>query len=55
MVNTEDKEAAIIRRVYRGGYSHAENILHRLQHLKLRLSHDDAVDVIHREVMEGEV
>lgn len=53
---TEDKEAAIIRTVYGSGYGHAENIVHRLAHLKLRLSHAEAIDILHREVVEeGEV
>lgn len=53
---TEHKEAAIIRRVFAPGavYGHAENVLHRLAHLKLRLSHDEAVDQLHREVTDPE-
>lgn len=53
---TERKEAAIIRRVFAPGavYGHAENVLHRLAHLKLRLSHDEAVDQLHREVTDPE-
>jgi hypothetical protein len=52
-VDTEAKEAAIIRRVYQGGYAHAENILLRLNELSATLSHAEAVDVLHHEVMES--
>lgn len=48
--DTEAMEAAIIRRVYRGGYSHAETILHRLTHLHREHSHEEAVAIIHAEV-----
>jgi hypothetical protein len=50
--NTEDLEAAIIRTVYGGGYAHAENILHRFEHLKRRMPHDAAIALIYAEVTD---
>lgn len=49
---TEEQEAAIIRKVYSGGYAHAENIMRRLTHLKLRLAHPEAVEQLHSEVVD---
>jgi pterin-4a-carbinolamine dehydratase len=51
---TEDKEAAIIRKVYSAGYSHAENVLHRLAHLQRKMPHHEAIDVLYVEVVEGD-
>ena len=53
-METEDKEHAIIRRVYSGSYAHAENIVLRLHHLQGRMSHVEAIDVLYAEVVEGD-
>lgn len=55
MSTTEDKEAAIIRRVYLGPYAHAENIMHRLTHLHREMPHSDAIDVLYKEVIDEEL
>ena len=50
---TDDREAAIIRRIYTPGYAHAENVLARLRHLEQIMSPDLAVNVIYSEVVES--
>jgi len=47
---SEEKQAAIIRRVYNAGYSHAENILLRLRELEAEHGLDKAVDILHDEI-----
>lgn len=48
----EEREAAIIARVYAAPYAHAENILIRLRALEREMPHDEAVEVIYHEVIE---
>lgn len=52
--SVEDKETAIIRVVYASGstYSHAERVMHRLQHLKREMPHREAIEVLHAEVVD---
>ena len=50
MSEVERKEAEIIRRVYGGGYAHAENVLLRLNELTERLPYAEAIEVLHEEV-----
>jgi hypothetical protein len=49
---TEALEAAIIRHTYASpSYSHAENILLRLRALSERHPHDEAIRILHAEVV----
>ena len=50
-MDTEAKEAAIIRRAYCGGYAHAGNVLQRLNELDETLTHPQVVDVLYAEVV----
>lgn len=50
MADTEKEQAEIIKRVYQGGYSHAENILLRLNELTKEHDHDTAIRIVHQEV-----
>ena len=50
-MSSEEKEAEIIRVVYSKPYSHAEVILGRLHYLQGQMSHQEAIDVIHSEVV----
>jgi len=47
---SEEKQAAIIRRVYNSTYSHAENILLRLRELEAEQGLDRAIDMLHEEM-----
>lgn len=49
-LSTEEKEAEIVRIVFKETYSHAEKIIHRLHRLQTEMSHDEAVDTIHSEI-----
>ena len=49
---TERQEHEIIVRTYASGsYAHVENVLHRLRSLERQMSHAQAVDVLHAQVM----
>lgn len=50
--NHEEQEAAIIRKVYGHGYSHAESIMHRLAHYQQQMPHREAVTRLHDELMD---
>jgi hypothetical protein len=52
-VSTEEQEAEIIRAIYSPQYSHAERILHRLHILQGRMSHQEAIEQLHSEVISG--
>ena len=53
---TERQEVEIIRKVYSAGstFGHAENVMHTLTHYKRIMSHDEAIALLHAEIVEGQ-
>ena len=49
----EEREAAIIKRVYGSPYAHAENVLHRLRELERKMPTEVAIEVLFIEVVIG--
>ena len=48
---SEEMEAEIVRKIFVGSYSHAENVLIRLRALEAVHGAQEAIAIIHEEVM----